>query len=132
MAFGGDVTQTNNLQVTITSQDALAATYLNRLLGQLSFVGVAGVFNRLKIPNANTAVTLPVSPAKQVYVRNNDAASNLTVIWTPNGGASATVAVLTPGSCLLLWDITGAGNGITALSLNQSVAATEVEYFIGG
>lgn len=127
-----DTTSTNQLQATITSIDGSGNAFLNRVLGVLSFTGVASGIVRLKIPNADTTITLPVSPTKQVYVKNNDSASLLTVKWTPNGGASNTVIVLSPGGVLILWDIAGVGNGITDLKLNQSVANTEAEYFLGG
>jgi hypothetical protein len=66
-----------------------------------------------------------------VYIKNNHATNTVTVTWTPNGGASAVVQTLEPGSALILSQAVTAA-GITALSLQASGASTPVEYILVG
>lgn len=123
----------NTLQATIVSTDTNNTTAINRIISTSVFSGTEGLYcGGQKIPNADTVITLPVSPVKQVYIRNIDAASFLTIKATPNGGAEATIDILSPGSFFISWDVTGAAQGYTSIKLNQSVASTQVEYFLGG
>ncbi len=77
-------------------------------------------------------VTLPVSPANLVYVRNMpNSAAILSVSWTPAGGASVSVTTLTPGGILLLFE-TATGGGVTALSLATFSLTSTVEWIVAG
>lgn len=127
------VQQTNNVQISFSALDESSLYTFVRNLGTFSFLGTSSIYERGQaISNAGTVITLPISPAKQVIIRNLSTISNLIVTWTPNGGVSAIVTSLTPGSILLLWNV-AIGQGITALTLTTSGASGELaEYFIGG
>lgn len=76
-----------------------------------------------------TSVTLPGSPTQFVYIKNTHASQLLTVAWTPNGGASSTVAVLAPSGVLVLVEPSAVtGGGITTLTVTGSAASTTYEY----
>lgn len=84
--------------------------------------------------NTNETITLPIAQPRQLMLRNVHASATITVTWTPNGGASATVLVLGPGDVIAFWhSLTGASYGISALKLQSSVnTGTPFELFIGG
>jgi len=98
----------------------------------ISFAGtIAAVANGVLIPASPTSITLPIAAVNFVYIKNNHATNTVTVTWTPNGGASAAVQTLEPGSALILSQAVTAA-GITALSLQASGASTPVEYILVG
>lgn len=84
--------------------------------------------------NSAHTITLPTTQIRQLYIKNNHSSANITVAWTPNGGASATILVIGPGATLGFWDPnTGSSYGISALTLTSSTnAATPYELFLGG
>lgn len=78
---------------------------------------------------AGSAVTLPAATVWIVYVKNNDAAANLTVAFTPAGGASETV-LLVPGGIFLYFQPSEGAGGITALTLTASAGTINTEVFV--
>ena len=127
-------TVTSNLLATIVATDSNNNQVINRSLGNsFLFAGSAGDFiSGQPIPNADTPITLPISPARFVYVKHAGTAGVLTVKWTPNGVAEVLVAELNPGAALILWDAGATNPGITSLKLNQGTASQPVEYYLGG
>ena len=80
-----------------------------------------------------SAVTLPSGKAFAVYVRNLGA-NNVTVTYTPTGGASQS-CVITPvtggfGGVFMLFETAETAGGITALTLTAAVATTPCEVFL--
>jgi len=78
---------------------------------------------------APTTVNLPAATVWVVYVKNLDAAANLTVTFTPTGGAAQT-AILVPGGIFLYFQPTEGAGGITALSLTSSAGTINTEVFV--
>ena len=117
-----------NIQVGDTSS---GTTLLQKLLTGLSTSGVA--FSELSpftVTNSPTAVTLPVSPVKFLYLKNTDLSATIQVTWTPSGGSSNIVLTLQPQSAIIF--IEAAAGGITALSLESSGASSAVEMILAG
>jgi hypothetical protein len=129
---------TNSLSATIIStEDTTGNVPINRGLGNLSFDSIYGEFTAYQnLGNGDNTITLPNSPAYQVYVKNNAASGNIVVKYTPQGGAQQLSPSLGPGECFVIWQANNSGGGvlagITALIINASVANLPVEYFIGG
>lgn len=128
----------NNITTSLTGSVAITdgstnVTPFNLVLSGLGFIGTVALPQYLSIPNAPTAVVLPVAVAQFVYIKNLHATQTLTVTWTPNTGASAVVTVLAAGSAIILCEsaVTALG-GISVLSLQGSGAATTCEVVIGG
>jgi hypothetical protein len=89
-----------------------------------------------QVPVAGATFNFPagMTTAFIVYVRNRGA-NNITVTFTPAGGA-ATAVVLTPltngfGGFFLLFETAESAGGISALSLAAAVATTPAEVFVG-
>jgi len=124
----------NNLTLSLVQQDVSAVSVLNRTIGPIQYAGLVGQhIEGLVVGAAPVAVTLPTTNVLQVVVKNTHATLKLTVTWTPQGGASAIVAVLEPGGIVVLWNpATSATAGITALTLTGSGAGVTVELFLGG
>lgn len=115
----------------LTVSDTIGSSPLVRTLA-LAFSGTAQTYSQNQlIGSSPTSITLPISPAQFIYVCNLHATQTLTVIWTPNGGASATIIVLQP-SALIVHVAPNTTSGITALSLQGSGANTNAEYIIAG
>jgi len=80
-----------------------------------------------------TTIALPTPTVLQLYLRNTHATATITVKWTPQGGAEATIHIVRPGGVLVFWQpSTSATTGITGLKLTASVANTTYELFLGG
>jgi len=76
-----------------------------------------------------TVVPLPAATVWIVYVRNLDAAANLTVTFTPQGGAAET-CLLVPGGIFLYFQPTEGAGGISALTLTPSAGTTSADVII--
>lgn len=126
---------TSTLQLTITAVDISGAQPVTRQT-TIQYLGKTGdftAFQQLAVAGADVVINLPVSPALVVYVKNLDAANTLTVKWTPQGGAAATIHVLAPGGAIAFINpVTNASGGITTLTLNPAGNNQPVEYYIGG
>lgn len=69
--------------------------------------------------NGTAAVNLPATPIYVLYVKNLSAAGNITLNYTPNGGASTSV-VLQPGGLFLYFQPAETAGGITAVTLTAT------------
>lgn len=80
------------------------------------------------------SITLPITQPRQIVFYNTHATAKFTIIWTPFGGASATINLIGPGGVLALFDPTAAttGNGVSALSVTSDTSGGTYELFIGG
>ena len=130
---------TNLLSATITSTDGNNNVPINRGLGNPSYVGVFGGFAQQStsgLAGVDTPLPFPagVIAILQLYIKNLAAPSGatLTVKWTPQGGALATVQVLQPGSMIIFWQVASAGTaGVTSVTVNGSANSTPFEVFVG-
>jgi hypothetical protein len=129
---------TSLLTATITGTDVGGKTPINKDIGSPSFPGKTGDLTSYQESAVAAPITLPVTPAQCVYIKNLAAAGSgvtLSVAWTPNGGAAVgVVTVLGPKGVLLLWNQEFpviAAMGISALTLTPS-ALCQYEYYIGG
>ena len=80
-----------------------------------------------------TALILPASKVWVVYVKNLDAAANLTVQVQPFGGALPSAAnspILTPGGVYIYWDPSEGAGGVIAVTLISSVGSTAAEVLL--
>ena len=81
-----------------------------------------------------TTVTLPAATVYVVYVKNLSSANNLTVNFTPTGGSSQNVLLLSgaseSGGIFLYFQTAETGGGITALSLAAANATSPAEVFV--
>lgn len=125
----------NTLSLSVQQFDDLDNTLARRVATVTDSSPSAGDFRGKGILTTTsiTAIGLPIAQTRQVYVRNTHASAKITVTWTPNGGASATVAVIGPGDAIALWSqTTGSSYGISALSLTADIANTTYEIYLGG
>jgi hypothetical protein len=118
----------------IQATDSVSGTVaLQKALSSLSNSGLTG-FGETQVGSygtSPTSISLPVSPAQFVYIKNTHGSQTLSVTWTPQGGASNPVITLEPGSAIILVEA-AAGAGISALSLTGSASGTTAEFIIGG
>jgi hypothetical protein len=95
----------------------------------------AGQFLQGKAPDtAQHAITLPTTQIRQLVFFNTHATAKFSVVFTPFGGAEATINTVGPGGMLVLFDATAAatGIGISSLKLTSDVTSGTYELFIGG
>lgn len=127
---------TNSLIAQILStDDSTANVPINFGTGNPAFDSTSADFTRYFVLTApNVDIGLTKNPATCVYIKNIDVAKTITVIWTPNGGASNSVILLNPGDQIILWcsPIGATTPGITDLKLNASAFPCLCEFFIGG
>lgn len=131
---------TNKITHTLTQTDSVNTDIISRLIGPVTFSGSVGQFAVSSVPSSSVAqtVTLPTTSVYQFYLKNMMASSTsqsrtLTVTLTPQGGSSAVVQTLGPGSVMTMWHAASSSTyGFTALSLSASEANISYEIFLGG
>lgn len=129
----GQTQSVNKLLLSIQTLDILSVPVLNRQIGYVTYNAAVGNFTVANLANGANVITLPTTVVLQCYVKNLHATNTVTVIATPQGGASTTMQVVGPGGVFLFWQTATAGTyGVTALTLTASGANTPVEYFLGG
>jgi hypothetical protein len=125
------VTETFTIASTITAKDSnpLNSPFIKTI--SFSFVGTVVEYNNgLQIPiTTPTNLTLPVSPANIVYIRNTGS-TNVTITWTPNGGTSHIVIDLVPQAFIMMGEAT-TGQGVTAISVVATTSQSTIEYVLG-
>lgn len=125
---------TNNLSIVISQQDSNNVNIVNRLIGAISFAGIVGTFIEGRVLSVSQqTITLPVAQPLQFYFKNTDTVAEFTIVWTPQGGASATVQVLGPGAVILFWQpATDTDYGVSDIKYTSDTNPGSFEYFIGG
>ena len=128
----------NNLTITLQQLDG-TNTVMARRTETFSYpvplvgMGEWRVGNLVDTAAKSISLVGLVPQPLQLICKHTGTTGTITVIWTPTGGASATILVLNPLDMIAFWQITTAvGAGISALSLTASVANTPFELFIGG
>lgn len=124
----------NTLTLTVQQFDDLDNTLARDVTTITDSAPDAGEYRRgILTTTSITAIGLPIAQVRQVRIVNTHASAKITVTWTPNGGASATIAVIGPGDGIALWSrTTGSSYGISALSLTADIANTTYSMFLGG
>ena len=126
---------TNNISLVLNQQDINGVNVLNRLVGAITYAGVAGEFD-VRTGAADTsshAFDLPATNVLQFYFKNTHATAVVTLTGTIQGGSSQSLAKVQPGSIFVNWSAaTSATAGFTALSYQSSVASATFEIFMGG
>jgi hypothetical protein len=89
----------------------------------------ACTFGQASLPASLVVVTLPASPTQLLYAKHLGVSGTITFTWTPAGSTSAEIMVLQPGAVLFFFN---PANGITALSVQASIANTPVDYVLAG
>jgi len=125
---------TVSLTGSIKATDSVSGTIaLSKVLTALSTVATSfSEAQSLSIGTSPVTITLPISPTTFLYVKNLHATQTITVTWTPNGGASATILTVPAGGFISFGETAQGVSGITALSIVASGATTPVEYVLGG
>lgn len=125
-----NITVSSSGNVTITDNQSGSVSQI--IPAQTSFVGsVSEYYPNLSIGTGTTNVALPINVIQFVYLKNLSQTATLTVSWTPNGGVSAVVITLRPGSFICFCE-NDAVAGITALSLTASSGSTPVQMVLAG
>jgi hypothetical protein len=127
---------TNNITWTLQQLDPAAKTLAGprpiTLSDTAASVGDFRGIGRL-IDLTQITIGLPVAQVRQLELRNTHSTAAITVVWTPNGGVSATVLVLGPGDGICFWhQSTGATLGISQLKLQSDTTNATYEMFLGG
>jgi hypothetical protein len=89
----------------------------------------ASTFGQALLSTTVIVVTLPASPTQLLYAKHLGLTGTITFTWTPVGSASVQIMVIQPGGMLFFFNPT---NGITALSVQASVANVPVDYVLAG
>ncbi len=125
---------TNNLSLVVNQQDANGVNIVNRLIGAISYGGVAGEFHDgILIDTASHTLDLPTATVLQVYFKNTHATAVITLTGTIQGGASQSIAKIQPGGVFANWCAsTSVTAGYTALSVQSDTANATFEMYLGG
>jgi hypothetical protein len=121
-ALNGNITMTDNLSGSVQLTKALVFQYLGTIFDYAQGLAVG---------TSPTTLSLPLSPTQFLYIKNLSTTATVTVTWTPNGGSTATIITLQPGSTIVYVE-TNATSGITALSVTASALATNIEFILLG
>jgi hypothetical protein len=117
------------LSVTDTTLSP-SSTIVTRNLNNPTLVATVSFYDPFfQAAAGGSAVTLPAATVWVVYVKNLDAAQNLTVTFTPAGGAAETL-LLVPGGIFLYFQPSEATGGITALTLTAGAGTINTEVLV--
>lgn len=125
----------NNISVTLQQLDSNGEHLARRVFSVSEDSPLVGAFRVGVLPDTNQAtISLPCTYVQQLLFRNTHATAKVTVVWTPSGGAEATVNKVGPNGVIILWDPTAqaTGIGITSLKLTADTVNTTYELFLGG
>jgi hypothetical protein len=125
----------NNITVTLKQLDTSDQLLARRDYTASDTAPTVGEFRAGYLTDTSQAtISLPFTTIRQLLFKNTHATAKITVVFTPNGGAEATINKVGPGGTLILWDGTAAvtGLGITSLKLTSDTAGGTYELFLGG
>lgn len=124
----------NIFSAKIQELDVNGQTLARREISASDTSATAGEFNSGYLADTSqTTIGLPITQVRQLWLRNTHSSAKITVVWTPNGGASATVIILGPNDQCMFWhNNTGTSYGISSLKLTSDTSAATYELFIGG
>lgn len=116
--------------------DTATSTYrVNSPIGNITLSATVADYQsyRLIANGGGTSLTLPAATVWFVYVKNLDAAANLTVQFQVTGGSlnsAANSEVLTPGGVKIYANPSEGAGGIIAITLVSSVGNTPAEILL--
>jgi hypothetical protein len=121
------------LNATLSATDTTlspSVTVVTRNLNNPTLAGTVVFYDPFfQAAAAGSAVTLPAATCWIAYVKNLDAAANLTVAWTPTGQASSS-SILVPGGIFLYFQPTEGAGGFTAMTLTSSAGTINTEVLV--
>jgi hypothetical protein len=120
------------LNATLSATDTTltpSATIVTRNLNNPTLPATVSFHNEFFQCTGATVVNLPAATCWFAYVKNLDAAVNLTVNWTPVGGAAQSF-ILVPGGVFIYLQPTEGAGGFTAMTLTPSAGTTSAEVFV--
>lgn len=122
IAINGTITATDNLSGSVSLQKLLNLAYVGTIFEDSQFTSFG---------TSPTTVTLPIAAVQFLYFKNLSTTATITLTWTKTGGSSQTIITLDPGAAITFVENT-TSNGISALSVTASVAATPAEFILAG
>lgn len=125
----------NNLSITLQELDVNGQVTTRRVFTVSDTAAVVGEFRSGVLVDTNqVTITVPTTQPRQILFKNTHASAKITVVWTPYGGAEATINKVGPGGIIALWDATAAatGIGVSSLKLTSDTNNATYELFIGG
>lgn len=125
---------TNTITSTISQLDSDKNTLFRRTIITSDEIATAGDgLSGLLIDTSQHTITLPIAQVRQLWFNNTHATAQITVVWTRNGGAEATVNILGPNDQIMFWsENTGSNYGISSLKLQSDTANATYTLFLGG
>jgi hypothetical protein len=123
------------LNATLSATDTTlspSATIFIRNLNNPTLTNGTVVFADMffQASNAGSAVTLPAATCWAAYVKNLDAAANLTVQWNAVGSAGNSTFLLVPGGVFIYLQPTEGAGGFTAMTLTASAGTINSEVVV--
>jgi hypothetical protein len=122
------------LNATLSATDTTlspSATIVTRNLNNPTLAGTVVFYDPFfQALAAGSAVTLPAATCWCAFVKNLDAAANLTVAWTAVGAAGSSTFLLVPGGVFIYLQPTEGAGGFTAMTLTASAGTINTEVFV--
>lgn len=119
------------LTVTDTSLSPSATIFIRNLNNPtlVATVSFADMFFQA-LGGGGSSVPLPAATCWAGYVKNLDAAANLTVAWTAVGAAGSSSFVCVPGGIFIYLQPSEGAGGFTAMNLTSSAGPTSAEVVV--
>jgi hypothetical protein len=122
------------LNATLSATDTTlspSATIVTRNLNNPTLAGTVVFYDPFfQAAAGGSAVTLPATTCWVAYVKNLDAAANLTVAWTAVSSAGSSSFVLVPGGVFVYLQPSEGAGGFTAMTLTASAGTINTEVFV--
>ena len=125
----------NNLTLSYQILDNNGESIARRQLSVSDSAPTVGEAQRgYLVDTSEATISLPYSSIRQLIIFNTHPTAKITVKWTPNGGAQATVGIIGPGDVVGFWlkSALVTGLGITSLKLTSDTAGATYEITFGG
>jgi hypothetical protein len=125
----------NNLTLSYQILDNNGDSIARRQISVSDTSPTVGEAQRGYLVDTNEAtISLPFTSIRQLLIFNTHATAKITVKWTPNGGAQATVGIVGPGDAIGFWlkSALVTGLGITSLKLTSDTSGATYEITFGG
>lgn len=125
-----------SIQVIDTGNAAYPNAYrVNSPVGDITLSASKAFYGSYVVSasGAGTAVPLPATTVWFVYVKNLDAAANLTIQLQATGGSLPSAAnspIIVPGGVFIIGNPTEGAGGFTALTIISSVGNTAAEVLV--
>jgi hypothetical protein len=104
---------------------------ITRSLNQPTLAATVAFYDPFFQCTGATVVSLPSATCWVAYVKNLDAAANLTVAWTAVGAAGSSTMLLVPGGVFSYFQPTEGAGGFTAMTLTPSAGTISAEVLLG-